>query len=222
MRNAAVAHMLAVVVLSPAVSAQPTPVYHVEQEPVPGAGEVLTIIRHQPGIPDTPLLSVLRDSLGDDVAENDRLRYLWILTSLPSTPFQRLLAALPFAHVRSGAKQHIQGVPKPLMDLAAPSKKVWSGLFEKAVQIEGLDGLGPVVRSTTRSYQGKQEEYRDLQVFHALAALEGLLNEGNDSRLLSRDELREIYSRLSLSTRTFGGLMQNESLHRYYEIQIYR
>jgi hypothetical protein len=70
------------------VSAQPaSPAYFLEREPVNGGAELVTLFGHLSGSdteeqePAVPLLSVLRDTLGDGDSDNARLRYVWILTS---------------------------------------------------------------------------------------------------------------------------------------------
>ena len=96
---------------------------------------------------DVPLLAVLRDSLGDDDPDNDRLRSVWILTSTRPTPWQRVASALSFGYFRAGSKRHAGRVPSPAIDLAAPSKSVYSNLFGDSLQALELDPLGMAVRS---------------------------------------------------------------------------
>src|SRR2546423_9603366 len=58
--------------------------FRVERLPLIGGSELLTIFGRLDGVrsgpnpaPEIPLLSILRDTLGDDSPENDRLRYVW-------------------------------------------------------------------------------------------------------------------------------------------------
>jgi hypothetical protein len=60
--------------------------FRVERHAIPGGSELLTVFGR---IPDAkiddesdsvPLLCVLRDTLGDESAQNDRLRYVWVLS----------------------------------------------------------------------------------------------------------------------------------------------
>jgi hypothetical protein len=39
-------------------------------------------------------LSVLRDTLGDETIENDRLRYVWMLTYTKPSTMQKIMAAI--------------------------------------------------------------------------------------------------------------------------------
>src|SRR5580692_759921 len=59
------------------------PLYSAQRLPLTGGSELITIFQNDPNA-DTPvpLLSVLRDTLGDDAPENDRLRYVWLLSNV--------------------------------------------------------------------------------------------------------------------------------------------
>jgi hypothetical protein len=85
---------LTTLLLGAQLVAQPVPAYHIEREPVADGLELVTVFAHQSDpraeATDVPLLSVLRDTLGDNDPQNDRLRYLWVLTSTPPTPLQRI------------------------------------------------------------------------------------------------------------------------------------
>jgi hypothetical protein len=204
------------------------PQYRSESQPVAGGAELVTVYaRLNAAAPtgsqnlDVPLLAVLRDSLGDDDADNDRLRSVWILTSTRPTVWQRAASALSFGYFRAGSKRHAGRVPSPAIDLAAPSKSVYSNLFGDSLQAMELDPLGMAVRSTTRTYRTNSDDYTKLQVFQALVTLENLASDHlaleSSQSALTDSQLREIHSRLSLSTRTFGGLVRERHLSKYYD-----
>ncbi len=71
-----------------------------ERVDVPGGAELITVFAKLGGIESTendkwiPLVSILRDTLGDNNAENNRLRYVWPLTYTRPTMKQRLAAAM--------------------------------------------------------------------------------------------------------------------------------
>jgi hypothetical protein len=229
LESALVCFVLGTGILSP-----PVPEYRSESQPVAGGAELVTVFARLNGAAapgaqdlDVPLLAVLRDSLGDDDPDNDRLRSVWILTSTRPTVWQRAASALSFGYFRAGSKRHAGRVPSPALDLAAPSKSVYSNLFGDGLQALELDPLGAAVRSTTRTYRTNSDDYTKLQVFQALVTLDNLgldnlaadnlaRQSGGPSALTDR-QLREIYSRLSLSTRTFGGLVREQHLSRYYD-----
>jgi len=211
-------------VLGAGILSQPGPVYHSESQPVAGGAELVTVFARFNEAPtsasadvDVPLLAVLRDSLGDDDPDNDRLRSVWILTSTRPTPWQRAASALSFGYFRAGSRRHAGRVPSPALDLGAPSKSVYGNLFSDGLQALEFDPLGAPIRSTTRTYRTNSSDYNKLQVFQALVTLDNLALESGRQSALTDSQLREIYSRLSLSTRAFGGLVREKYLSRYYD-----
>jgi hypothetical protein len=108
-----------------------------------------------------------------------------------------------------------------VLDLAAPAKGVYSNLLSDGVQAIELDPMGAPIRATTRTYRSNSTDYTKLQVFQALSNLDNLAlhspHAGDAASVLPDIQLREIYSRLSLSTRTFGGLVSERNLSRYYD-----
>ncbi|HYL74098.1 MAG TPA: hypothetical protein VEU96_07810 [Bryobacteraceae bacterium] len=197
--------------------------FHLDREPLPGGAELVTLFGRLQD-PATgaeslyvPLISVLRDTLGDGSNADDRLRYVWILTSTRPTLVQRFASALSFVRFRTGSEPHANRVPSAVLDLAAPGKTVWSNLLGHGLQSTQLDPLGMTVRTATRSYRGNFSDYRKVQIFQALGAMEALERSGNDPVWLPEADLRQVYSRLSLSNHTFGGLVRDEKLARYYD-----
>jgi len=61
-------------------------ILRLERIEVPGGAELITVHAKLGGLESTdndnwvPLVSILRDTLGDNIAENNRLRYVWPLT----------------------------------------------------------------------------------------------------------------------------------------------
>ena len=219
------------------VAAQPaTPAYFLEREPVNGGAELITLFGHRsaPGAEpqdlDVPLVSVLRDTLGDGDSNNDRLRYVWILTSTRPTPVQRVASAMSIVWFRAGSRQHDNRVPAPVMDLASPVKTVWPNLLGNSLQATEFDPLGMAVRTSTRSYRGNISDYHKLQLFQALGVLDGLEREqaGDpllpdvSSAVLSDADFRQLYSRLSLSDRALGGLVREQNLSKFYDREMAR
>jgi hypothetical protein len=216
---------LLTLVLGAGVLTQPSPPYRIEQQPVAGGAELITVFGRlndpKSGAQDldVPLLAVLRDSLGDSDPANDRLRYVWILTSTRPTAWQRAASALSFGYFRAGSRRHANRVPSPALDLASPYRSVYGNLFSDSLQALELDPLGMAIRSTTRTYRGNSSDYSKVQVFEALATLDNLQRDPDSLSVLPDDQFREIYARLSLSTHAFGGLVQQQKLSRYYDKQ---
>lgn len=216
-------------ILGAGILSPSAPEYRSESQPVAGGAELVTVFARLNAAapadsqnPDVPLLAVLRDSLGDDNPDNDRLRSVWILTSTRPTLWQRTASALSFGYFRAGNKSHAGRAPSAAIDLAAPSKSLYGNIFGDSLQAMELDPLGMAVRSTTRTYRTNSDDYTKLQVFQALVTLDNLALdnpalESDGKSALTDSQLREIHSRLSLSTRTFGGLVRQQNLSRYYD-----
>jgi hypothetical protein len=104
--------------------------YYWKSESVAGTAQFLTLFCRlcdlsYDGWRDVLLVSVLRDTLGDDDAENDRVTYIWLLTCARPRMGQRILSAIPFFYWRVGrgsgsAKKYDTA---PLMDLSAPQQR---------------------------------------------------------------------------------------------------
>ena len=206
-----------------AISQPDGPGFRLERQQVAGGAELITLFGklQDPASGDerldVPILSVRRDTLGDPDTETHRLRYVWILTSTRPTPLQRVASAFSFLCFRTGDKHHSNRVPTPTLDLASPGKTVWGHLLGHGLQSTQFDPLGVMVRTSTRSYSGNSSDYRKLHLFQALSALDGLEHSEQARNLLPDDQFREIYSRLSLSDRTFGGLVRQKKLSPYYD-----
>ena len=85
-------------------------ILRLERVEVPGGAELITVSAKLAGLDPkeestekdnwVPLVSILRDTLGDNNPENNRLRYVWPLTYTRPTTKQRLAAAIPFFYTR--------------------------------------------------------------------------------------------------------------------------
>ena len=214
---------LTTLLIAAQLSLQPTPAYKVEREPLENGGELVTLFQHRQDSnadpADIPVLSILRDTLGDNNPDNDRLRYVWILTGTRPTMLQRTISALSFSYFRVGTKRRGDSTPQPVLDLASPGKNVWSRLLSDGLQALQFDSMGAVVRSSTRSYRGNSRDYFELKTQQALTALDGLQREPEGQQLLPEADLREVYCRLSLSNRPLGGLVKEEHLDQFYDRQ---
>ena len=81
---------------------------------------------------EVPLVSVLRDTLGDDIPENDKLTKVWLLSHTKPTIAQRLAAFVPFLYTRTSNKNNVGDNNRPspvLLDLSGTYKKQWDGLI---------------------------------------------------------------------------------------------
>jgi hypothetical protein len=226
------------------VTAPTTPTdFRLERTPVAGGAELLTIFGKLPGASvdehnaqpgdakpsetaeteqDVPLVTILRDTLGDDVRENDRLRYVWMHTYTRPGLGQRAAAAVPFLYNRVGNKGAAQRVPPPVVDLGATDADVWQKLFWASLQTLLLDPYGFMFKAPTRTYRRNVADYRKAHIISALAILSLYEAQTGAQAVFSSGELQEIQARLMLTEKTFGGIVDDVYLQRVYRQQTSR
>lgn len=207
----------------PPSSSAANELFRLERIPVEGGAELITIHGKLDGIAVSekynwvPLVTVLRDTLGDFSTENDRLRYVWPLTYTRPTLGQRLSGAVPFLYARVGNKKKSNAkAPPPVLDLAAADRDVWNRIFWAALQSLLLDPYGTPVKASSRSYRQNVSDYRKSHVIRALSVLT-LYHAVHGEQAFSQSELAEIQARLMLTDKKFGGIMDSLRLERYYE-----
>jgi hypothetical protein len=192
-----------------------------EKIDVPGGAELITVQAKLIGLGSDkndkwiPLVSILRDTLGDDNPENNRLRYVWPLTYTRPTLKQKLAAAIPFFYTRVGNKEGASKTPPPTLDLAAPESDVWNKIFWVALQNVLLDPYGTPVKASTSSYRRNTSDYRKSHIIRALSVL-SLYEAVEGESALSKSEMATIQARLLLTDKTFGGLVDDVNLRNYY------
>jgi hypothetical protein len=159
-----------------------------------------------------PLVSILRDSLGDPKHETDRLRYIWLLTSSRPSIKQELLSAVPFFHCHVGKKSSdVTQLPKPLLDLAHPLHSIQRDAWREA--IKRLAERLPVIGFGTlpKSYISNHADYASVNFEAALSLLRRApTSEQNQS--VSKNELDTILVRLMLSKGRLGGFASTPEL----------
>jgi hypothetical protein len=173
----------------------PNPVqtqFRIERLPMLGGAELLTVFGRLDGMrnnglpaPEVPLVSVVRDSLSDNDPENDRLRYVWMLTYTQPTLLKRIASAIPFFYQHLGSKkQASKGPPSPILDLANTSRQTWNHFFWMGLQSIFLDSYGIPLKAASRSYRRNATDYRTAHVTQALL----ILGNYETLRQRSRDE----------------------------------
>ena len=121
--------------------------FRVELTPVDGGAELLTIWANLVDGPQesesrqVPLVTVLRDTLGDQQKENDILRQVWVHTYVKPTLLQKAAASIPFLYSRFSNKSHLSSADTP-----APVVRSLQG---------GTKGLEPHVQVTASSLRNK-------------------------------------------------------------------
>ena len=154
--------------------------FRIERLKLSGGAELLTIFGRLDGVraagntnSEVPLISVLRDTLADADADNDRLRYVWMLSYTRPSLIKRVASAVPFLyqHIDNQTKAS-QRPPKPILDLAGPRRQMWNHFFWMGVQNIFLDSYGLSIKASTRTYRRNVSDYRAGHVFQALSILD--------------------------------------------------
>lgn len=199
--------------------------FRVEKVTVEGGSELITIFARrsfkdgpmQGPVTDIPLVSVLRDTLGDEKPENDRLRYVWMLTQTKPTFRQKLGAHIPFLYTRTSNKKSIgDEPPPPIIDLSKTNEAVWDQVFWSVFKRLVFEDIGVGVKASALQYKQNKADYRR-SGFAAAAAVLSLYQETEGKKVLSDTELKDIQARLFLTEKPLGWHMQSENLGRVYE-----
>ena len=194
--------------------------FRVERLPVSGDAELLTVFGQLPESngqrAELPLVSVLRDTLGDQNADNDRLRYVWVLTSARPTVPQQITASLPFFYWRPDLGKNAGKNPPAVVDLSDTGRNVWTLLAASLTQAMALDSNGALIRTSTRSYRNNLLDHRRVHLIEGLAILSQLEDLPEVKTLLTELELLEIQARLTLAGHTLGGLVTSKKLPEAY------
>jgi len=185
------------------------PDFRVERQPVANGAELLTIFSSLPeNTGEIPLVSVLRDTLGDNDPNNDRLRYIWVLTSARPTVLQHTAAFIPFFYWRPDLGKNMDRKPAAILDLGNTSKVVWNALAQSVVQAAAIDSNGALIRASTRRYRANLADQRQVNLMEGLTIVSQLEEMPEAEALFSVPELLEIQARLALAGKTLGGLVQ--------------
>jgi hypothetical protein len=172
---------------------------------------------------NVPLVSVLRDTLGDDNPENDRLVYLWLLTYSPPSVGQRILSGIPFFYWRMGGGDSPSRSTQisPLLDLTSVRHPMISSFERDILQWTVLDPAATPIRATSRAYRTNQVDQERLHLEETIAYLRQAV--GDDLRLgLTAKELNTLVARLELRKRPLGGFVKEEKAAQVGEDAIRR
>lgn len=202
--------------------------FRVEKFRVAGGSEIITIFADlrngensvQENFKDVPLVSVLRDTLGDEISENDRLRYVWMLNYTKPTLGQKLASGIPFFYRRANNKGKVGDDPPPsVMDLNPSDKNMWDKLFWLTFRWLVLSQLDSPIQATTFQFRDNRINYQQSAMVRALGVL-NLYEEMEGEKILSDTEMQDIQARAILSDNLTGSFLQKENLSRVYEKNI--
>ncbi len=188
-----------------------------EKMTVQGGSELVTIFSKQGDGGEIPLVSVLRDTLGDEKPENDILRYVWLHSYTRPSVGQKIAAFIPFFYARPGSKSSVGTDPPPaVIDMRTSDKALWDSIFwfvlKKVISAE----FGPIGKVSSSQYRQNASDYKKSAVAGALAVL-SLYQQSEGEQVLSDQDLRDIQARLFLSDKFLGWHMKSENLVRVYE-----
>lgn len=202
--------------------------FRVEKIPVDGGAEIITIFVKLTGLTNSPqekaeevpLVSVLRDTLGDETVENDRLRYVWMLTYTKSSFAQRFAAAIPFLYLRTTNKDEAGSAPPPpIIDLHPSKKDLWNRVFWAVFRNLILEDFGVPAKAATLQYKENLVNYRKSAVARALAVL-SLYEAFEGEKILTDTEMKDLQGRMLLSNKFLGSSVSSENLERVYQKNI--
>ena len=205
--------------------------FRIEKVRVDGGADLLTIfgrLRNTGNSLDyryaeTPLVSILIDTLGDNNPENDEIRYIWVLTYTNATFGQKATAFVPFLYMRTTNKKAAgTGPPPPVFDMRPADRGPWKAIFRTIFKKLILNQLGVAARSSILQYQQNTADYRRAAIARALAVL--ALYQSHKSiqgeRLLSEPELKDMQARLWLTDKSLGWHMQSENLNWVFDKEL--
>src|SRR5436190_11361658 len=196
--------------------------FRLERKPLVGGAELLTICGRLDGLrsqgataPEVPLVSVVRDTQCDNNPENDRLRYVWMLTYTRPNLMKRIASAVPFFYQHVGSQTKVSsGPPEPIIDLANASRQTWNAFFWTGLQNVLLDSYGIPLKAATRTYRQNANDYRSGHMMQALSVLDNYEKLRTRSRsegelLALRQNLFDLPRRSSVTSDTVQPLLSD-------------
>ncbi len=224
----------------PTQAQEAAPRFRVERTTVAGGGELITIwasvIGSEPPASasgstslaasrsatpllteEIPLVSVLRDTLGDANRENDVLREVWVHTYARPKLAQQAAALVPFLYkgLRVEPRASLTSPPRAIINLSDTEQPVWRRIFVAGVTNVLIDQ--PLLKASVHNYQRNVADYRKSNLMRALTILSLYGNEAQSDSPFSEAELIQMQSQLGLTEKTFGGLVDKVHFTSFHE-----
>jgi hypothetical protein len=149
---------------------------------------------------DLPVVSLLRDTLGDNARENDRILYVWLLPSASRSLPQKIMAGVPFFYWRLGRGPETVSSRdlRPLLDLNTPEHPVMSEVRRSLVQWAAFDPLTMPVRASSRMYRSNMSDDERLKLEETITYLRNAPTAETDRAMPTSRELNTVIARLEL------------------------
>lgn len=162
---------------------------------------------------DLPLVSILRDTLGDDDNENDRVTAVWLLGLNRPTVRQCLLRQNQFFYWRPGrgSENDTAQNNRPSLDLTAPQHSAVTAFGRDLLQWAMLNRAGTPIRASWRAYRTNEVDYERLHLEEAISYL-GEAPGGNGPDEPTRQEVRALIARLELRKTPLGGFVRDKAV----------
>lgn len=209
--------------LPSAVESQPRSDYYWDSVPVGGTAQLLTLFckacrASKTESSDAPLVSVLRDTLGDSDTRNDRVSYVWLLGYSHPNLGRKILSAVPFFYWRVGKGSNLvsERDTAPLLDLTQPRHPVLSEVGRNILQWTFFDGTVTPLRATSRAYRSNELDHERLYLEEAVSYLRAAPASGDRSSL-TQTQLDTAIARLELRKQLLGGLVSDSGAVRLGE-----
>jgi len=202
------------------VPSRPDSSYYWSSTPVGDTAQLLTLFCRACNVfrgieRDVPVVSVLRDTLGDQSKQNDRVTYIWLLSYVRPSPRQRLLSAVPFFYwrVSKGSGSVTKHDVAPLMDLSTPENSMMAGIERNLIQWTAFDPLSTPARAVTREYGANSLDDERLHLEEAINYLRQAPT-SKDATALTQAQLDSVIARLKLHEPLLGGLADDKQAER--------
>lgn len=205
-----------------------TPQFRVERTIIRNGGELLTIWARPVDQPiaaalgteiqneEVPLLSILRDTLGDARPENDVFRELWVHTYARPKLIQKAAALVPFLYkggLNAEPQVGLSSPPPAIINLSDTDGSVWRRLFGSSIARVLIDQ--PLLKTSVHTYQRNSTAYRRSNLMRALTILSLYREQRKDDSPFSEEELIQLQAQLGLTEKTFGGIVDKTRLSSF-------
>lgn len=203
-----------------ALSATAAPTYYWRTLPVgtPRTAELVTLFCNACGEAteagkDIPLVTVLRDTLGENDRSSSKLTAVWLLTYSHPTIAQKSLAAIPFFYwsLSDGTANVSPKDTGPLLDLSAPQHPSVANVERQILQWTALDAFNTPLRATSREYRTNELDRERLHLEEANGyLLQAPVGHGPEE--LTEDERDFVMARLELRKKLLGGFVSSSQV----------